>query len=125
MENDLVNIAQFQFVHDIGLTLLQQRLDDEGIEVVMFNENMGSVTPFGTWAAGGIQVRVHRPDAVRAMAIWKEVQTLPDYTDAEEPELAAMRQEEAAIVQRNWNACLYPVVILGTVFLLLRLLGII
>lgn len=122
MENDFVTIAQFQFTHDAGLTVLQERLDEAGIESVVFNESMGSVAPFGTWAAGGIQVRVHPENESKAIEIWEEVQGLLDYSDMEEPELAEMREEEETIKRRNWNACLVSLVIFGIAIWVLRLL---
>lgn len=125
MENDFVTIAQFQFAHDAGLPILQERLDEAGIEYLVFNENMGSVAPLGTWAGGGIELRVHPEHATQATAIWEAVQQLVEYSDYEDPELAEMRQKENAIAHRNWNACLFSLVILGTAFWVLHVMGLI
>ena len=83
MENDFVTIARFQFVHDPGLEMLQIKLEDAGIQSVVFNQNMGGLAPLHNWASGGIQVRVPAENEPLAALIWEELQKTLEYADFE------------------------------------------
>ncbi|MBK6994502.1 MAG: hypothetical protein IPH31_06115 [Lewinellaceae bacterium] len=120
MENDFVTIARFQFVHDPGLEMLQIKLEDAGIQSVVFNQNMGGLAPLHNWASGGIQVRVPAENEPLAALIWEELQKTLEYADFEDPELAKMRSEEDEGMQRNWRACL--VVLAMLVFIIAYLI---
>ena len=122
MDTDFITVAQFQIVHDAGLIVLQEKLDEAGIQYLVFNENMGSVAPFGAWAAGYVELRAEAERAEEAAGIWEDVQGLLDYQDHEEPELAGMREEEEKRRQRYWNALLYSVVFVGTAFWILSII---
>ncbi|MFN0035486.1 MAG: hypothetical protein ACKVUS_10470 [Saprospiraceae bacterium] len=115
MENDFVTIAQFQFIHDAGLEMLQIKLEDAGIPFVTFNQSMGGVAPMHNWAAGGIQVRVPAANSQLATLLWEELQKSLNYADTEDPELAKMRQDEEDIIQRNWRTCLVMLVIFAVI----------
>ena len=122
METDFITIAQFQFAHDAGLIVLQEKLDEAGIEHQVFNENIGNVVPLGAWAGTSVELRVEPEREEEAAGIWEEVQGLLDYEDYEEPELAGMREEEEKQNRRNWKALLYTLVFVGTALWILRII---
>ena len=64
---DLVTVATFQDVSQAELA--RERLENEGVQAFVMDEQTGGVMPFMTNAMGGIRVQVAPGDAEKAREI--------------------------------------------------------
>ncbi len=71
MGKNLVTLGSFEFLADVQI--IKGRLESEGIEVTLKDENTIGVEPFASNALGGIKLQVHRNDENRAQAIFNEI----------------------------------------------------
>ena len=77
MDNFVV-IATFTYPHEYAV--LKTLLEQDGIRYVFENETMVNVSPFYSYALGGIKLKVHQNDIASARA-------LIDQLDKDEPPL--------------------------------------
>ena len=61
------------FDHAMDAHLLKSKLESEGVECFLFDENTVSINPLYGIATGGIKLRVIEEDAERAMAILSDM----------------------------------------------------
>ncbi|MAN58290.1 MAG: hypothetical protein CMC08_00465 [Flavobacteriaceae bacterium] len=61
------------FTYPSEYAVLNLLLEQEGLRYVFQNETMVSVLPFHSNAFGGIRLRVHEDDAMKAIAIIKKL----------------------------------------------------
>ncbi len=71
MGKDWVVLGSFEFLADVQV--IKGRLESEGIETRLKDQNTVSVEPFASNALGGIKLLVHRNDEVRARTIYDEI----------------------------------------------------
>ncbi|MBC7450019.1 MAG: DUF2007 domain-containing protein [Cytophagales bacterium] len=71
------------FENAMDAYLLKSKLESEGIECFLFDENTVSINPLYNIATGGIKLRVLEDAAERAETILSELDQRP-YTDADE-----------------------------------------
>jgi hypothetical protein len=64
---DYVIVAIFNFPHETFI--IKNLLDQEEIEHVFENETLVSIDPFASIAYGGIKLKVHPKDLIRAKEI--------------------------------------------------------
>ncbi|VXC10166.1 conserved hypothetical protein [Flavobacterium sp. 9AF] len=64
---EFVTVAVFNFPHETFI--LKNLLDQEGIEYIFQNETLVSIDPFASIAYGGIQLKVHPNDLIKAKEI--------------------------------------------------------
>ncbi|AKA34785.1 putative signal transducing protein [Flagellimonas lutaonensis] len=71
MGNDWVVLGSFEFLADVQV--IKGRLESEGFEVRLKDENTVSVEPFASNALGGIKLLVHKNDEAAAKAIYDSI----------------------------------------------------
>ena len=71
MSKDLVTLGSFEFLADVQI--IKGRLEAEGIDVVLKDENTVGVEPFASNALGGIKLQVYKSDEERAQVIFNEL----------------------------------------------------
>ncbi|MAU26445.1 MAG: hypothetical protein CMH48_04565 [Muricauda sp.] len=71
MGNDWVVLGSFEFLADVQV--IKGRLEAEGVEVRLKDENTVSVEPFASNALGGIKLLVHKSDEEFARGIYDEI----------------------------------------------------
>jgi len=71
MEDRLITIATFMYLTEAYPLIT--RLEDEGIECSMGDENIVSVQPFLSNAVGGVKVNIKESDWERALSILKQI----------------------------------------------------
>ena len=60
MSKNLVTLGSFEFLADVQI--IKGRLESEGINVTLKDENTIGVEPFASNAIGGIKLQVHTSD---------------------------------------------------------------
>ncbi len=73
MNKDWIVLGSFEFLADLQVT--KGKLESEGIETLLKDDNTASVEPFASNALGGIKLLVHKEDEERAKAIFDEIRT--------------------------------------------------
>ena len=73
MSAKLVTIATFEYVAD--LQVLKTKLESEGIQVVLKDENVLNSDPMISHAIGGAKLQVFREDAERAIEIYDTIRS--------------------------------------------------
>jgi len=71
MSKDLVTLGSFEFLADVQI--IKGKLESEGIEVILKDENTVGVEPFASNAIGGIKLQVHTLDKEKAQQIYNEL----------------------------------------------------
>ena len=71
MGKDWVILGSFEFLADVQI--IKGKLESEGIEVRLKDDNTVSVEPFASNALGGVKLMVHRYDEEEAKAIYNEI----------------------------------------------------
>ncbi|RDY59571.1 DUF2007 domain-containing protein [Flagellimonas nanhaiensis] len=71
MGKDWVILGTFEFLADVQI--IKGKLESEGIEVRLKDDNTVSVEPFASNALGGVKLMVHRYDEKEAKAIYNEI----------------------------------------------------
>lgn len=71
MGNDWVVLGSFEFLADVQV--IKGRLEAEGFEVRLKDENTVSVEPFASNALGGIKLLVHKNDEAAAKVIYDSI----------------------------------------------------
>jgi DNA-directed RNA polymerase subunit RPC12/RpoP len=71
MSKNLVTLGSFEFLADVQI--IKGRLESEGINVTLKDENTIGVEPFASNAIGGIKLQVHTSDKEKAQAIYNEL----------------------------------------------------
>ncbi len=71
MKDTFITIATFEFSADV--VIIKGRLESEGIQVFLADENTINSDPAISAALGGVKLQVYASDSERAMAIYKEV----------------------------------------------------
>ena len=71
MGKDWVVLGTFEFLADVQI--IKGKLESEGIEVRLKDDNTVSVEPFASNALGGVKLMVHRYDEEEAKAIYNEI----------------------------------------------------
>ena len=61
----------------IDAHILQNTLEGEGIECILFDDNIVSVNPLYSYAVGGIKLKIHEEDKEKALAILTELAEKP------------------------------------------------
>lgn len=64
----------------IDAHILKARLEDEGIECFIYDENIVTVNPLYTLAVGGIKLKINESDIEKANSILSEIDSTP-FTD--------------------------------------------
>lgn len=75
--DELVTIKRFTYNYEVSV--IQGRLESEGIQTFIKDENMATVHPFSSNALGGVKLQVRSSDAPRATEILKETGQLDDF----------------------------------------------
>ncbi|WP_394974632.1 DUF2007 domain-containing protein [uncultured Croceitalea sp.] len=70
MSKNLVTLGSFEFLADVQI--IKGKLESEGIEVTLKDENTVGVEPFASNAIGGIKLQVYTADRERAQVIYDE-----------------------------------------------------
>jgi hypothetical protein len=73
MSHRLVTIASFEYVSD--LHVLKTRLEFEGIQVILKDDNVLNSDPMISYAIGGAKLQVFKEDAERALEIYNEIRS--------------------------------------------------
>ena len=71
MKDTFVTIATFEFSADV--VIIKGRLEAEGIQVFLADENTINSDPAISAALGGVKLQVYASDSKRAMTIYEEV----------------------------------------------------
>ncbi len=71
MKDTFATIATFEFSADV--VIIKGRLESEGIQVFLTDENTINSDPAISAALGGVKLQVYATDRERAMAIYEEV----------------------------------------------------
>tara|TARA_R110000868_G_scaffold79232_10_gene225545 strand:- start:3564 stop:3944 length:381 start_codon:yes stop_codon:yes gene_type:complete len=71
MSNKLVTIGAFEYVSD--LQVLKTKLEAEGIQVVLKDENILNSDPMISYAIGGVKLQVFNNDVDQALEIYNEI----------------------------------------------------
>lgn len=71
MGKDWIVLGSFEFLADVQV--IKGKLESEGIEVRLKDQNTVGVEPFASNALGGIKLMVHKYDEERAKAIYDEI----------------------------------------------------
>ena len=69
-ERDWVTIVQTVWPHEAHL--IAGRLREEGIDAVVADENIVQMQGFASHAVGGVKVKVHKEDELRARDLLKD-----------------------------------------------------
>lgn len=72
---ELITIKSFN--NTIDAHILMARLEDEGIECTLFDENIVSINPLYSQLVGGIKLKVKEEDCNRAIQIVNEISSTP------------------------------------------------
>ena len=75
-DKDWVTIAQTVWPHEAHL--IAGRLREAGIDAVVADENIVQMQGFASHAVGGVKVRVHKSDELRAIDVLKDDEQGPD-----------------------------------------------
>ena len=73
MSSKLVTIAIFEYVSD--LQVLKTKLESEGIQVVLKDENVLNSDPMISQAIGGAKLQVFKEDAEKAIEIYDAIRS--------------------------------------------------
>jgi hypothetical protein len=95
----LITIATYWYPGDY--LLIKSRLEAEGINVFMKDENIVTQDPLVTSAVGGIKLQVNENDVEKALQIIKEHAT--DINEAELEKLSEKEEQEPQEQQGNTN----------------------
>ncbi|MBM2817155.1 MAG: hypothetical protein HW421_3917 [Ignavibacteria bacterium] len=68
---ELITIKTFE--NSFEANLLKSRLEDEGIECFLFDENTVSIMPFYNVAVGGIKLKINEADIDKARDIFEDI----------------------------------------------------
>ncbi len=71
MENKFYTIGSFEFVADVQI--IKGKLESEGIEVFLLDENTLNSDPLISNAIGGVKLQVFAKDVDRAVEIYNEI----------------------------------------------------
>jgi len=71
MGKDLVTLGSFEFLADVQV--IKGKLESEGIQVTLKDDNTVGVEPFASNAIGGIKLQVHKNDEAIAREIYNEI----------------------------------------------------
>lgn len=71
MSDKLVTIGAFEYVSD--LQVLKARLEAEGIQVILKDENVLNTDPMISYAIGGVKLQVFNQDVAQAIEIYNEI----------------------------------------------------
>lgn len=82
--NDWITVATFTYPHQSAI--LKGRLESEGIQCFIKDENIVNANPFYSNAVGGVKVQVRENDAERASEIVKDYFYNVNSEDEFEPE---------------------------------------
>lgn len=82
---DFITVRSFD--NAIGAHILKARLEGEGLQCHIFDENVMTIDPILNIAIGGIKVKVHENDVPRAKEILAEIDETP-HTDEEDQVIA-------------------------------------
>jgi DNA-directed RNA polymerase subunit RPC12/RpoP len=84
------------FSSDISAHLLKTRLESEGVECFILDENIVRLNSFYDLAVGGIRLQVREEDFQRAKALIEEWEGLP-YLDEENRELRCPKCQSTSV----------------------------
>ena len=84
------------FSSDISAHLLKTRLESEGVECFILDENIVRLNPFYDLAVGGIRLQVREEDFQRAKDLMEEWEALP-YLDEEDHALKCPSCQSTAV----------------------------
>ncbi len=70
----------------ISAHILKTRLESEGIQCFIHDENIVTLNPLYNFAVGGVKLKVNEVDLERAVNVLKEIEETP-YTDDEEEDI--------------------------------------
>ncbi|MFB6319239.1 DUF2007 domain-containing protein [Saccharicrinis sp. FJH54] len=73
--NDLITLEVFN--DSFHAHLLQSKLESEGLESFVFDENTSNLGPHYNQFVGGIKVKIHKKDREKAMEIISKIQNTP------------------------------------------------
>jgi DNA-directed RNA polymerase subunit RPC12/RpoP len=73
------------FDNAIDAHLLKTRLESEGINCYLLDENMVTLNPLYNISVGGIKLRIHKDDLEDAAAIVREIEDSPNKDESENP----------------------------------------
>lgn len=79
MKKEFVTLGAFEFPADVQI--IKGKLESEGIQVFLRDENTLNSDPLISGAIGGVKLQVYSTDAERAKSIYDEIR--PYATDAE------------------------------------------
>jgi DNA-directed RNA polymerase subunit RPC12/RpoP len=85
------------FDNAIDLHILMARLESEGIECHVFDENIVSINPLYNITVGGIKLKVGAADLEKAKAVVAEIESTP-YTDEAEKPILCPRCESGSLI---------------------------
>lgn len=71
MNNEWITLGSYEFVSDVQI--IKGKLESEGIEVQLKDENTVGVEPFASNAIGGIKLQVLKQDEEAARVIYDEL----------------------------------------------------
>ncbi|MDC6365380.1 MULTISPECIES: DUF2007 domain-containing protein [Flavobacteriaceae] len=71
MSKDWVILGTFEFLADVQI--IKGKLESEGIEVQLKDDNTVSIDPFASNALGGVKLLVHKYDEKEARTIYDEI----------------------------------------------------
>lgn len=71
MKNKLYTIGSFEYVADV--VIIKGKLESEGIQVFLKDENVLNTDPMISNAIGGVKLQVFTEDKEKALAIYNEV----------------------------------------------------
>ncbi|WP_343488157.1 DUF2007 domain-containing protein [Allomuricauda sp. d1] len=71
MKNEWITLGSFEFLADVQV--IKGKLESEGIQVHLKDENTVSVEPFASNALGGIKLQVLKQDEEEARKIYDEL----------------------------------------------------
>jgi rubredoxin len=78
MEESLITLTTFE--KSIDAHLVKSKLESEGIECYLFDENMATMNPLFNISIGAIKLKIKSSDEEKARLILKEIDQTP-YTD--------------------------------------------
>jgi DNA-directed RNA polymerase subunit RPC12/RpoP len=81
----IMNLITIKTLDDgISAHILKTRLEGEGIQCYIHDENIVTLNPLFNFAVGGVKLKVDEPDVEKALDILKHIEETPFTTEEEE-----------------------------------------
>ena len=85
------------FDNPIDAHLLRSKLENEGIQCFLFDENIVGINPLYNVTVGGIKLKILEEDVEKVKAILSEMEGRP-FTDEEDKEIACPNCNSTAVI---------------------------